>query len=164
MFIQIKDYPNYKINESGDVKSTYVSKTLRPRGAGRGYFCYELRNEFQKKNKYVHRLVAEAFIPNPNKLPQVDHIDGDKSNNHVSNLRWISNYDNVKAYGFEKCAEHSIKAVGIGVVAIKDEQRLEFRTKSELLRHFGYETNRTRVKMNEVYSRGKMKGFTVYYL
>lgn len=164
MFVQIKEYPNYFINENGDVKSTYVSKMLSPRRAGRGYFCYQLRNDNHTKNKYVHRLVAETFIPNPHNLPQVDHIDGDKSNNNITNLRWISNYENVKAYGFEKCTQGSIDAVGVGVIAMKDDIRLEFRTKSELLRHFGYETNRTRVKMNEVYSRGKMKGFTVLYL
>lgn len=164
MFVQIKDYPDYSINKRGEVKSTYVSKMLKPRNAGKGYFCYQLRNEHGKKNKYIHRLVAETFIPNLHNLPMVDHIDGDKSNNNVDNLRWVTNFQNLKYYGFDKLIEHSIQGVGVGVVAVKDDTRLEFRTKSELLRHFGYENVQTRVKIGEVYNYGKMKGFIVYYL
>lgn len=164
MFVPIKDYPNYSINEKGEVKSIYVSKILKPRTAGRGYYCYQLRNENGVKNEYIHRLVAKTFIPNPHNLPQVDHIDGNKSNNNVSNLRWVSNYENIHSFGFDKHDERSIESTGIKVVAVKGDTRLEFRTKSSLLRHFGYKSVRTRLKMNKEYKYGKLKGFTIYYL
>ena len=164
MFLQIKDYPNYFINEKGQCKSVYVSKLLKPRTAGKGYLCYQLRNSHGKKNKYIHRLVAETFIPNPNNLPMVDHIDGNKKNNCVDNLRWVSNYQNLKYYGFDKLADFSINSVGVGVVAVKDNIRLKFKTKTELLYYFGYKSNRTRVKIGEPYKYGKLKGFTIYYL
>jgi hypothetical protein len=50
----------------------------------------------------VHRLVAQAFIPNPDNLPQVDHIDGNKLNNNVENLQWISASANTKKAGNER--------------------------------------------------------------
>lgn len=163
MFVTIKDYPNYSINEKGEVKNKY-SKILKPRTAGRGYYCYHLRNENGVKNEYIHRLVAKTFIPNPNNLPQVDHIDGDKSNNNVSNLRWVSNYENAHAFGYYNRLKHATDAVKIKVVAVKGETRLEFDSKSDLLRHFGYSNPCTKVKMNEAYHYGKLKGFTIYYL
>ena len=164
MFVTIKDYPNYTINENGEVKSIYVSKMLKPRTAGRGYYCYQLRNENGVKNEYIHRLVAKTFIPNPNNLPQVDHIDGNRANNNVSNLRWVSNYDNMHAFGFENREVKATQAVGRKAVAVKGDTRLEFDTKSALLRHFGYKTNRTKVKIGEKYNYGNLKGFTIYYL
>ena len=62
---------------------------------------YDDNGKFVKQTKeYVHRLVAEAFIPNPDNLPDIDHIDENKENNHVSNLRWSSRADNMSRNGF----------------------------------------------------------------
>ena len=164
MFVPIKDYPNYSINENGEVKSIYVSKMLKPRTAGRGYFCYQLRNENGVKNEYIHRVVAKTFIPNPDNLPQVDHIDGNKANNHINNLRWVSNIENAHSFGYYNRLENAADAVRIKVVAVNGDIRLEFNSKSDLLRHFGYKTNQTRLKINEEYNYGKLKGFTINYL
>lgn len=53
----------------------------------------------RNKYRYVHRLVAETFLPNPEALPQVDHIDGDRKNNRLDNLRWVSARQNALAGG-----------------------------------------------------------------
>lgn len=63
-----------------------VNITLRDE---RGKFLKQIR-------EYVHRLVAETFLENPNELQEIDHMDRNKRNNAVSNLRWISRYDNME--------------------------------------------------------------------
>lgn len=162
MFVQIEDYPDYSINEYGEVKSKYVNKKLKPRTAGNGYFCYQLRNNQGKKNEYIHRLVAKTFIPNPEKLPQVDHIDGNKSNNHVSNLRWVTPIQNFHAYGYEERMRLSAEHCAVKVVAVNGDTKLYFNSKSDLLRHFGYKSVRIGLKIGEKYNYGKLKGFTIY--
>ena len=63
---------------------------------GNGYLYVTLhRDDGSKKNQYVHRLVAEAFAPNPEQLPVVDHLDGDKKNNSAANLEWVTQKENL---------------------------------------------------------------------
>ncbi|AGW43601.1 HNH endonuclease [Burkholderia phage JG068] len=63
-------------------------------GRGGEYRRLQLCRDGRKVNHYVHRLIAEAFIPNPSGLPEVNHIDGDKTNNRKGNLEWVSPSDN----------------------------------------------------------------------
>lgn len=74
------------------------SQQLKPHAHTTGYLRVALGRGVQR---YVHRLVASAFHPNPDALPQVDHIDGDRKNNVAANLRWVSVRDNAK-YGGER--------------------------------------------------------------
>lgn len=71
-------------------------KILKPiKTQNTGYYCVSLVKDKHLKRKSIHRLVAEAFIPNPNDLPQVNHKDENKANNQVSNLEWCtSKYNN----------------------------------------------------------------------
>jgi len=86
----------YSMVLKGNIKETPVCK-LRPAN-NKGYLRVVLRHKGDNTShgRYVHRLVAEAFIPNPLKLTDVNHIDGDKSNNTVSNLEWCSRKANVE--------------------------------------------------------------------
>ena len=91
----IKGYEGlYAVTSCGKVWSYKYKKFLKPKNNGRGYLFVTLCKDGKIKNHKIHRLVAEAYIPNPDNLPQVDHIDNDKTHNYVNNLQWITNRDN----------------------------------------------------------------------
>lgn len=78
-------------------------KILTQRDNGSGYKGVMFCKEHKLYNKYVHRLVSEAFIPNPDNLPQINHKDEDKSNNRVDNLEWCSQlYNNIYGSRMER--------------------------------------------------------------
>lgn len=92
----------YQISNFGRVKSlprngaTNKPKILRPNIKKTGYIHYVLRKNNAPKTFSAHRLVANAFISNPNNLPQVNHINGDKANNSVDNLEWCTQLENIR--------------------------------------------------------------------
>lgn len=92
----IKGFPMYLITEDGNVYSLFRKRYLSPANNGIGYLFVRLRKEGRFYTKYLHRLVAENFIPNPNNLPQVNHIDCNKSNCNISNLEWVTEKENMK--------------------------------------------------------------------
>ena len=81
----------YRINKYGAKTLCTISRT----GRNKNYCTVSCRLDGKQKHFYVHRLVAEAFIPNPLNLPQINHIDGDPTNNHVSNLEWCTPKQNI---------------------------------------------------------------------
>lgn len=86
----------YQISNTGIVITTKTGRILSPAVDARGYERVALFKMDRKKRYKVHRLVAMAFIPNPDNLPQVNHKDGNKRNNNVDNLEWITNADNMR--------------------------------------------------------------------
>ena len=84
----------YAVTSCGRVWSYRQNKFLKPQLNNKGYLRVWLCDGGQIKTRSVHRLVAEAYIPNPNNYETVDHIDNDKSNNCVNNLQWMSRIDN----------------------------------------------------------------------
>lgn len=93
-----------------------------------GYPLLVLYNGDHTKTYHIHRLVAEHFIPNPDNLPQVNHIDGDKHNNSVTNLEWCTNLDNIRhsvAIGlrnYAKIAEKGVEVHGVKCICLETEQ------------------------------------------
>lgn len=104
MFKIIKEYPNYKIDRDGNVYSCYKYKTSKVHNEWRkvkpvldkgiGYFIVTLCHNGKRSNKFIHRLIAEAFIPNEELKPVVNHKDGIKTNNIISNLEWCTIKEN----------------------------------------------------------------------
>lgn len=101
-FLPIKGCNGYFINEQGIILSNNdgtVLKQIRPQLIASGYYSVRIfTNEGIRKHFLVHRLVAETFLPNPNSLTDVNHIDSDKTNNNLSNLEWCSRSDNLKHF------------------------------------------------------------------
>ena len=90
----------YQISNKGRVKSLYKGseRILKPLDNGREYLRAHLTKENTSKHIRIHRLVAQAFIPNPHNLPEINHKDENKKNNCVENLEWCDRRYNVN-YG-----------------------------------------------------------------
>ena len=90
---KITDYENYSVSSFGNVRNDKTRKLLsNNRLRGKGYNSVALYNgKGKRKDKSTHKLVGEAFIENPNNYDQIDHIDNNKLNNNISNLRWVNN-------------------------------------------------------------------------
>lgn len=105
----IKGYEGkYGVDEEGNVysycivgsrtgRSSFPTRILTPHtGSNNNYLCVGLSNDDGTvTNALVHRLVAEAFLPNPSNLPEVDHIDDNPQNNNINNLQWVTRQQNI---------------------------------------------------------------------
>ena len=85
---------NYSVSDNGEVRKDTNNYMMKLQ-IQQGYQHVTLQINGKPKRFRVHRLVAEAFIPNPENKPEIDHIDGNKSNNNVNNLRWCTHKENM---------------------------------------------------------------------
>ena len=81
---------DYTITENGEVINNKSKRVLKAQKNGKGY----LRVSISGRLEFVHRLVANQYVPNPENKPQVNHKDGNKLNNHYTNLEWVTNLEN----------------------------------------------------------------------
>lgn len=95
----------YEVSSLGRVRSLVFhnnqttferTKIMSTTDNGHGYMIVGLSDGVRRRNHYVHRLVAKAFIPNPDNLSVIDHIDHNRSNNAATNLQWMAQRDNVR--------------------------------------------------------------------
>jgi len=90
-----KIYPenkNYSVSNLGKVKNNTTGRELKIMNNGKGYCIVSIQGHPYK----LHRVVGKCFIPNTNNKPQINHLDGNKQNNNVSNLEWVTNSENQK--------------------------------------------------------------------
>lgn len=96
----IKGYEGlYQVSNYGRVKRKYNNgkiRILKPISTNNGYLRVSLSKNSVNNTYFVHRLVAQAFILNPENKPEVNHIDGDKTNNKIENLEWCTRSENIQ--------------------------------------------------------------------
>lgn len=91
----MKKYFDYAVYENGTIISKFGT-VLMPTKTKAGYYIVNLHIDKKRKKMYVHRIVALCYIDNPENKATVNHKDGDKSNNSVKNLEWLTQIDNAK--------------------------------------------------------------------
>lgn len=91
---EIKGFPNYKINKNGNVLNVKFNKILKG-NIKLGYPVVKISNGVKKHQKFVHRLIAEHFIPNPHKKPFVNHLNGNTKDYSIQNLEWCTAKENI---------------------------------------------------------------------
>jgi hypothetical protein len=90
----IKDFENYSVSNFGNIKKIKTGRILKPQIDSHGYYQVSLYSDGKQFNKKIHKLVGEYLIANPYNKPCIDHINNNKLDNNINNLRWVTINEN----------------------------------------------------------------------
>lgn len=175
-WVKISRNLNYSINELGQIRNDLTGRTKTAyTNPANGYLTVDLYKDNKSQKVTVHRLLAEAFIPNPNNKPCIDHKDGNRQNNELSNLRWATFSENNSRFNTVGVRSERIKVEhyteirkkrGGGHEAWGEVDRVMFFNKiADAAEHFGCsQSNLTlMLKSSHIGRRGKMRGYKFEY-
>ena len=111
MFLPIEGYENYFVSNFGNIKNSKTNRILKQNTHPKGYKLIDLSKNGIRKSFRVHRLVGKAFLENPDNKPMIDHIDENKANNNVKNIRWATDKENGYNQGKYKNNKSGYKGV-----------------------------------------------------
>ena len=133
---EITDYPNYEISNLGNVKNKTTKRLLKNTISSTGYYVIDLYKNGKGKKFKIHRLIAIAFIHNLENLQIIDHIDKNKLNNSLDNLRWTTQRNN--CYNKIRKTQNSTSKYR-GVCWDKKEKKWRVQIKlNDKTKHIGY--------------------------
>jgi hypothetical protein len=119
----IDGYENYEVSNLGNVRNVKTGKILKPRVNCNGYKQIGLHG-IKSKTTPLHRLISLAFIDNPENKPCIDHIDNNRTNNNISNLRWATLGENSHNSNIRKSNTSGVKGVGFNKASNKWRARI----------------------------------------
>lgn len=107
----VEEYPYYEVSDNGDVRAKKTKRKMKPQVDKDGYLYVKLYDKNNNKYKHyrIHRLVLETFLGNPEDKPEVDHINKDRSDNRLENLRWVTRKENDSFVKHPYCKTSYIK-------------------------------------------------------
>lgn len=174
---KIKQNENYSINEFGEIRNDMTGALKSPfTNKNNGYKTVDLWANGKSTKYAVHRLIAEAFIPNPLNKPTVDHIDGNRLNNAISNLRWAtyaeqnSRFDSVgvrsQRVKVTHYAEKRKKRGGGHEEWLGADEELYFDRIIDVAEYFNVSIANISLmlKKGSIGERGKMRGYKFEYI
>ena len=138
VWLPIKDYPNYEVSICGSVRNFTTKRILKPGLSTNGYYSIVLCKNNIHKTHYIHHLVCKTFIPNVGNKKCIDHVDSNRLNNTISNLRWASHQDNNRNRQLSSKNTSGIKGVDWYKQTKKWRAQIKINNKCF---HIGYFTN-----------------------